>query len=279
MRDAHPTVCGRPGASRLAQDVQGEKTMKKDIAVTVALVVCSLAVFSSCSSPASQLKKAEEQNTEQAYQEVIQNYPGTPEAGQAQTRLELVVLEMARKTKTEEALETFMRRFPSSSLRQTAEAELERMMSSRVENSGTVDAYRDYLRRFPFTPFAATATQRVTELEMKGDLEDLYGKLATFLNGDESKNVLAAVCGNKFVAWAKQEHAVSMMSPGAKGLAEYQSSTGRLRVMTVSGEIRGSMSVARVTDADFSPGCRLEFQAGRQYEFRSGHWTPVPATK
>jgi hypothetical protein len=252
--------------------------MKKH-SVTIALMVYSVAALVSCGGPARQLKEAEAQNTEQAYLQVVRDYPGSPEAGQAQVRIEQLALESARKKGTEEALEAFLKRFPASSRSQSAESELEQMMSGRVETSGNPESYRNYLQRFPSTPFAATARQRLAELESKQDLEDLYGKLAAFLNGDESKNVLASVCGSEFVPWGRQHHEASMTYPGASAVAQIESKTGRLRVLFVTGETQGSVTVARVTGADFSPGCRLALQSGRNYEFRNGKWAPLSAAK
>jgi uncharacterized protein len=65
-------------------------------------------------SPESDFQKAVEANTEQAYAEFIQQHPDTPQAAQAQARLEKVVYSITIKEDTIESYEAFLNRFPNS---------------------------------------------------------------------------------------------------------------------------------------------------------------------
>ncbi|HEY6182750.1 MAG TPA: hypothetical protein VIW67_10915, partial [Terriglobales bacterium] len=97
--------------------------MKTRFIPRLAVALGCVAILISCSNPENELKKAEQANTEQGYQDFIKRHPDSPLVAQAQADLEKVVYEAAKRAATSAAFESFLSRFPKSPLSKQAQVD------------------------------------------------------------------------------------------------------------------------------------------------------------
>jgi outer membrane protein assembly factor BamD (BamD/ComL family) len=137
--------------------------------ITALLLATSVTVFlTSCSNPESDLKTAEQANTEQAFQQFIQKHPESPLVAQAQRDQEKVVYEVAMKAGTSSSFKTFLQRFPKSPLADQASAEWERAEYDQAGRAGTVAAYEAFLKQFPSGAHGGQAKSNLEGAEFAG---------------------------------------------------------------------------------------------------------------
>ena len=128
--------------------------------------VLLLAVMvTSCGNPESDLKKAEQANTEQGYQDFIKRHPDSPLVAQAQTDLEKVVYEAAKRAGASSGFENFLSRFPKSPLDKQAQVDLETTEYDQAKRAGTTLAYEAFLNRFPNSTLTSQAQTDLETLE------------------------------------------------------------------------------------------------------------------
>jgi outer membrane protein assembly factor BamD (BamD/ComL family) len=111
--------------------------------------ICAIAlILTACNNPEGDFKKAEQANTEPAYQDFIKQHPDSPLVAQAQADLEKVVYSAAKREGSTSAFEKFLSRFPKSPLTNQAQEDLENIEYAEAKRIGTIPAYQEFLQQF-----------------------------------------------------------------------------------------------------------------------------------
>lgn len=130
-------------------------------------IICNLAVallLASCSNPESDFKRAEQFNTEQAYNDFIKKHPDSPLVAQAKVRIEQNAYEATRKTGNVAALEVFLNRFQSKELAQKTRIELETLEFAQASKSLSIPTWETFLQNYPKSTNASRARQELAQL-------------------------------------------------------------------------------------------------------------------
>lgn len=111
-------------------------------------MTAALTVFAGCNSPETDFQKAEQANTEQAYETFLQRHPDSPLATKARSNLVKVSYENAKRTNTVAALESFLSRFPSSELSTNARTDLENLEFELAGRANTEVTWGGFLKKY-----------------------------------------------------------------------------------------------------------------------------------
>ncbi len=146
------------------------------------------ALLSSCSNPESELKKAEQVNTEEAYQDFIQKHPGSVLTARANADLADLIFPACINTNTVRAFQDFIKRFPNTNAGKRAQQCVERLEYTQATNEDTIDMYQSFLGRHPGSEFASQIEKRLNDRVEERDfnktlLSDKPEDYPAFLSG------------------------------------------------------------------------------------------------
>lgn len=128
------------------------------------LIAAISAISTSCSSPESDYKKAEQANTEKAYSEFIAKHPDSPLVAQAKAKIEQTAYEAALKTGTVPAFEGFLKRFSSGSHAEKAKGDMDALEFILASKSSTIPLWQTYITKYPQSTNAPMARSSLAEL-------------------------------------------------------------------------------------------------------------------
>jgi outer membrane protein assembly factor BamD (BamD/ComL family) len=196
-----------PQESEKRMNTTPMKTRTFRIAV-FAVPLAVVALLTSCSDPASDLQKAEQTNTEQAFTQFIKKHPDSPLLAQAQAGLEKAVYQTAKQTGTSRAFESFLNRFPKSPLARQAKVDLENTEYEQARHAGTGAAYEAFLGRFPagdHAPKAKTELESIEYVQAKqtGTVPAYEAFLGRFPVGEHAAQAKVELDDAEFVAAGK----------------------------------------------------------------------------
>lgn len=108
-----------------------------------------------CGDPEKDFKKAEKENTEQAFKEFIKKYPDNPLSEKAEEGIESIAFEKAIKAKTIDAYKDFMNRFPTSHFARQINSAIDTLKA--IENNAwelaretdTIEGFEQFILNFP----------------------------------------------------------------------------------------------------------------------------------
>jgi hypothetical protein len=137
----------------------------------LAAIAC-IAVLAACSSPESDFKKAEQANTEAAFQQFLDKHAEGPLADQARQRLTDMHDErdwaVAEQAGTTDALRTYLQAYPSGLHATAADAQLQdlerRAAWQAADQAGSKEALEAFIAQYPGSPETAEAQQRLAAL-------------------------------------------------------------------------------------------------------------------
>jgi outer membrane protein assembly factor BamD (BamD/ComL family) len=127
-------------------------------------IIAMSAVLTACNNPESDFKKAEQANTEQAYDDFIKKHPDSSLIAQAKAHMEQNAYGDAQKNPTVAAYETFLQRFPSGELAQKAKSELEALEFDQASKTATVPTWEGFIQRYPQSTNGPRAQQHLARL-------------------------------------------------------------------------------------------------------------------
>lgn len=195
-------------------------------------LILSVFALSACSRVEGDWQAAVEENTVEAYEAHLAEFPETPHAAEARSAI----------------------------------TELE---WQAADAAGSIDAIEEFMAAHPDAPQLAAARARLADLYaamQEADLADMGEKLRAFLDGDESSNVIAMIGGQEFVPRQKQPQSNIVVHGGSKMMAVIG---GAARVVYTAGD---NNTIAAVDEFEFAIGAPIEMTNGNRYTWREGGW-------
>lgn len=195
-------------------------------------LLMAILMISACSKVESDWNQAAADNTIAAYENHIAGFPDSPHAVEARSAITQLEWQAAR-------------------------------------DANTIDAVEQFITTHPGAPQLDSATAALDELraEMReADVADMGEKLRAFLDGDESKNVIARLGSQEFVPRRLQPQSNIVVNSGSRLMAVIG---GAAQVAYVAGD---NNTVASVEDYQFAIGAPIEMTNGNSYIWRDGAW-------
>jgi hypothetical protein len=121
-------------------------------------------LLTACNNPESDYRKAEQANTEQAYNDFIKQHGDSPLVGQAKAHIEHNAYSDAQKTSTIAGYEKFLERFATGQLAQQAQFELESLELAQATKAATIPSWEAFLQKYPKSTNSAQARQHLATL-------------------------------------------------------------------------------------------------------------------
>lgn len=136
----------------------------------IACLATSLLV-TSCSNPERDFQKAEQINTEQAFNDFIDKYPGSPLVAKAKADIERNAFETAQRAASVEAYQGFLKRFATGEFAQRTRDKIEALEFSQTDKTGTIKGWEAFLQKYPQSTNAPPARQILAKLTQQRDWE------------------------------------------------------------------------------------------------------------
>ena len=128
-------------------------------------VVFVALLLTSCSNPEGEFKKAEQANTEQAYNQFIQKHPDSPLVAQAEAQIDSLTFKAAQSANTVATWEAFLQKYPQSTNAAVAHEVLAQLVFQQAATSNSVVAFEGVVKRFADTAAAKEAAKHIEELD------------------------------------------------------------------------------------------------------------------
>ncbi|HEY6182747.1 MAG TPA: hypothetical protein VIW67_10900 [Terriglobales bacterium] len=197
--------------------LQRRRVLHGSLLVLAGLVLCS------CNNPENDFKKAEQANTEQAYEAFLQRYPTNPLGVKARSRLaELLLPDLIRKNSAADC-KSYLNRFSGTESSMKAELHLARLEFVAATNMNTIDGYRSFLSSHPNSEQAAEVKARLNvQLEERDFTQSLLGNklgdYVKFLSEHPQSTKRALLFENivkalKADGWRIEKQSFSMSTP------------------------------------------------------------------
>lgn len=196
------------------------------------LILAAIVLVSACSKVESDWKQAIGENTIAAYENHLAGFPDSAHAVEARSAITQLEWQAAR-------------------------------------DANTIDALEQFIATHPEAPQLNSATEARDELRVamrEADVADMGQKLRVFLDGDESKNVIAKLGSQEFVPRLQQPQSNIVVNSGSRMMAVIG---GAARVAYVAGD---NNTVASVEDYQFAIGAPIEMTNGNSYIWQDGAW-------
>jgi hypothetical protein len=215
--------------------------MKNNLS-TLSCLFAAIAVtglLTACNNPESDFKKAEQANTEQAYDDFIKKYPDSPLVVQAKSQLESLAHASAQRTGTSAGFVDFLKRFPTSKLSSQAKSELEMCEYHASTNANNIPGLEAFLLKYPDSTNAVVVKKR---LDSKVEERDWNAALSD--NTPQAYLVFSVAHPHSSLAQNDSEAAPSLsnayesMNNGAVTITLYQKNGDNYRNVA-SCEVRG----------------------------------------
>jgi len=126
--------------------------------ITSAILVALL--LTSCSNPEGDFKKAEQANTEQAFNAFIQKHPDSPLVVQARAHIETLAFKSAQTANNPAAWEAFLQKYPQSTNAQFAHIAIEKLDYEGAIKTDVIASYEAFLSKYP-------KSERISEIERR----------------------------------------------------------------------------------------------------------------
>ncbi len=168
-----------------------EKQMTIRIMMVLLIMVCIL--FSACSSPESEYRKAEELNTISSYTDFMKKNPDSILVSEAVVNIYILEYEKAEQTRTVEALKGFLVKYPYGKYEKTANAKIVELELLKAKQLDSVEGYQYFIDSYPNNPEVVGVKQRLDFCKLKSDFisckEGTYRFLSmtSTINGGGSK--------------------------------------------------------------------------------------------
>lgn len=142
-------------------------------------------VLVGCDRQGAAWEEAQQEDTVAAYQSFVEQYPESPEADQAQSRIDTLRAEQAwtdaRQANTAEAYREFVEAHPDAAAADDARERLNTLERERrwqaLSDSENIDALRAFAADYPDSPEAELARERISELEARAEAEQRQREL------------------------------------------------------------------------------------------------------
>ena len=118
-------------------------------------------ILTSCSNPEADFQKAEQANTEQAYNDFIQRHPKSPLADQATAKMAALLLPTLTDRTSVADYETFIKRFGGTESGKRAQDHLAQLEFNRATNENTIEGYERFLSKHSQSEWRDQAKQRM----------------------------------------------------------------------------------------------------------------------
>jgi outer membrane protein assembly factor BamD (BamD/ComL family) len=117
-----------------------------------------LLLIAGCATMQGRWKNVQEEDTIEAYEEILRRYPDAEFAPQAHARLESLYFKKANEINSIESYQEFLERYQEGSLADEARMKLKWL---QTEQANTIEAYEEFLRLFPKGEQAEEARTRL----------------------------------------------------------------------------------------------------------------------
>jgi len=121
-----------------------KRTLQQNI-----LIVLLFVIFTACDTKQARWKNAESENTIEAYEKFIKDYPKSELVDTARVSLHVLYFQSTKKLNTIESYEDFLNRYPKSAFADTILKGLHHLYYKRAKEMNSIASYEDFFKRYP----------------------------------------------------------------------------------------------------------------------------------
>lgn len=144
-----------------------ENAMKSGFDLRLAVALVCVAALVACSNPEGDFKKAEQANTEEAFNAFIKKHPDSPLIAQAKSRIEKNAYESARKAASVAAYEGFLKRYKMGEFGDQAKHELENVEFANAKTTAAISSWEAFLQKYSQTTNGKMAREELARLHLQ----------------------------------------------------------------------------------------------------------------